>query len=151
MSVPFKLNGLPMSELKCGVSSFAAFSGQGSYVNKRMHVCIAGFGAIPPGAYYIVDRKSGGILSAIRDRINHRRDWFSLFADDGKTDDETICDRVLRGQFRLHPKGSSGISEGCVVIDDIHQFYKLRVLLKSTTQRKIPSTDIMTYGRLIVR
>jgi len=147
----FTLNGLPMSELKCGTRSFPAFSGLGGYVNKRMNACTAGFGAIPPGTYYIVDRQSGGVLSTLRDTINHRRDWFSLLADDGKIDDETICDRVQRGQFRLHPKGPLGISEGCVVIDDIHRFHELRGVLKSTAEQKILGTDIVTYGRLLVR
>ena len=147
----FSLNGLPMSELKCWSRSFPAFSGLGPYVNKRAHACVAGFGPIPPGAYYIVDRESGGILGAIRDKINHRGDWFSLLADDGKIDDKTICDRIQRGQFRLHPKGTAGISQGCVVIDSIADFYHLRTLLKGTSSQKIKGTDMMTYGRLIVK
>lgn len=146
----FELNGKPMSELKCGPHKFPAFSGLSSYVNKRMTACVAGFGAIPPGAYYIIDRESGGILGSIRDTIKNRRDWFSLLADDGKIDDEMICDQVTRGQFRLHPKGSLGISQGCIVIDDAHRFLDLRALLKATTQQKIKGTSVMTYGRVIV-
>jgi hypothetical protein len=146
----FELNGQPMSELKCGGHRFPAFSGLGSYVNKRATACIAGYGAIPPGAYYIIDRESGGILGSIRDMIKNRRDWFSLLAIDRKIDDEMICDKVTRGQFRLHPKGSLGISQGCIVIDDIHRFQDLRALLKATTQEKIKGTSVMTYGRVIV-
>ena len=146
----FKLNGEPMSELVCEGRRFPAFSGLHSYINKRMTACVAGFGAIPPGAYYIIDRESGGILGSIRDAIKNRRDWFSLLADDGKIDDETICDKVLRGQFRLHPKGSLGISQGCIVIDDVHRFQDLRTLLKAATQQKIPGSSVMTYGRVIV-
>lgn len=147
----FSLNGLPMSELKCGARSYPAFSGLGPFVNKRSHACLASFGPIPPGAYYIIDRQSGGILSAIRDSYNHRGDWFSLYADDGKIDDKTFCAQVERGQFRLHPKGSAGISQGCIVIDSVSRFYELRAFLKSTAKQKIRGTEMMSYGRLIVK
>lgn len=139
-----------MSDLQCGPYKFPAFSGLGDYVNKRMAACKEGGGAIPPGAYFIIDRESGGMLGAIRDTINKRRDWFSLLADDGKVDDVTICDKVIRGQFRLHPKGPLGISQGCIVIDDVDRFQRLRALLKTSAQEKIPGTSFMTYGRVIV-
>lgn len=138
-----------MSEFQYGSYKFPAFSGLGDYVNKRMTVCKAG-GAIPHGAYFIIDRQSGGMLGALRDTFNQRRDWFSLLADDGKVDDVTMCDKLVRGQFRLHPKGPLGISQGCIVIDDVGQFQRLRALLKTSAQQKIPGTSIMTYGRVIV-
>lgn len=90
------------------------------------------------------------MLGAFRDTINGRRDWFSLLADDGKIDDATICNKVIRGQFRLHPKGTLGISQGCIVIDDVDRFQHLRALLKTSAQQKIPGTSIMTYSRVNV-
>lgn len=146
----FDLNGKPMSEFRCGSYRFPAFSGLGDYVNKRMTVCKEGVGAIPPGAYFVIDRQSGGMLGPLRDAINGRRDWFSLLADEGRLDDVTICDSVIRGQFRLHPKGPIGISQGCIVIDDVERFQLLRALLKTSAQQKIPGTSIMAYGRVIV-
>lgn len=146
----FELNGKPMSTLKCGSMSFPAFSGLGAYTNKRAYACSAGLGPIPPGAYYIVDRESGGALGPILDAIKHRKDWFSLLADDGKIDDETLCNKVKRSKFRLHPKGSLGISQGCVVIDGDLHFHVLHSLLKGTSQQKIPGANVMTYGRLVV-
>lgn len=35
---------------------------------------------------------------------------FALCAADGKIDDETFCNKVKRGSFRLHPTGNLGIS-----------------------------------------
>ena len=146
----FELNGKPMSEFRCGSYKFPAFSGLGDYVNKRMAVCKEGVGAIPPGAYFIIDRQSGGLLGPFRDTISGKRDWFSLLADDGKVDDVTICDKVIRGQFRLHPKGTLGISQGCIVIEEADRFQFLRAILKTSAQQKIPGTSIMTYGRVVV-
>lgn len=146
----FELNGKPMSEFRCGSHKFPAFSALGNYVNKRMAVCKAGVGAIPPGAYFIIDRQSGGLLGPLRDAISGKRDWFSLLADDGKIDDVTICDKIIRGEFRLHPKGTVGISQGCIVIDDADRFQLLRAILKTSAQQKIPGTSFMTYGRVVV-
>lgn len=146
----FELNGKPMSEFRCGSHKFPAFSALGNYVNKRMAVCKAGVGAIPPGAYFIIDRQSGGLLGPLRDAISGKRDWFSLLADDGKIDDVTICDKIIRGEFRLHPKGTVGISQGCIVIDDADRFQLLRAILKTSAQQKISGTSFMTYGRVVV-
>ena len=139
-----------MSEFHCGAHRFPAFSGLSSYINKRSTACAAGFGAIPPGAYYIVDRESGGILGSIRDKLNHRADWFSLLADDGKIDDERICDQVTRGKFRLHPKGPLGISQGCIVINNHQDFMILRGLLKGGGRQEIKGTSVLAYGKVIV-
>lgn len=147
----FELNGQPMSEFKCWSRSFPAFSGLSPYINKRAYACAADLGPIPPGTYYIIDRPTGGTFGAIRDTIYRRKDWFALYADDGKIDDITFCNQVERGKFRLHPKGPYGISFGCVVIDDAHDFLTLRSMLKSTSMGKTPSTSKPTYGRLIVR
>jgi hypothetical protein len=45
---------------------------------------------------------------------NPKADWFALFADDGTIDDNTLCNHVRRGEFRLHPR-HIGISQGCII------------------------------------
>ena len=54
INLTFELNNQPMSALKFGAQSLPAFSGLGSYVNKRATMCVSGFGAIPIGTYYIL-------------------------------------------------------------------------------------------------
>jgi len=104
----FELNGKPMSAFKCGATSFPAFSGLGEHVNRRTSACILNAGPIPPGAYYIFDRQSGGLLGPLRDLFTGRDIWFALYAIDNEIDDETYCKQVKRGLFRLHPKGPFG-------------------------------------------
>lgn len=41
-----------------------------------------------------------------------RSDWFSLYRDDGEIDDRTVIDNVKRENFRPHPVGPLGLSEG---------------------------------------
>ena len=130
----FELNGKPMSAFKMGASSFPAFSGLDSYVNKRGLACTPDLGAIPPGRYYILDRPSGGRLGWFRDLSSGKTDWFALYAIDGNIDDETWCDKVKRGQFRLHPKGFRGVSKGCIVLDREADFQLLRARLTAQQQ-----------------
>lgn len=139
-----------MSALKCQHFSFPAFSGLGSHVNQKSFVCHPYFGGIPPGKYYIIDRQSGGLLGPIRDLFSDKKDWFALYAVDSKIDDETFCDGVRRGNFRLHPKGRIGISEGCVTVENHSDFHKLRLLLKGTATFKVPGTSFDAYGVLTV-
>ena len=56
----FELNGHPLSYFQYGATYFPAFSGLGSFVNKREAACLPDWGPIPPGTYYIFDRESGG-------------------------------------------------------------------------------------------
>lgn len=95
-----------MSVFQIAATSFPAFSGLGKSANKRQFVCLKGAGPIPPGGYYIVAREPGGLLGPLRDLFNVRSEWFALYADDGKVDDEMLCNEVKRGSFRLHPKGT---------------------------------------------
>jgi hypothetical protein len=69
----FELNNQPMSAFKIGASSLPAFSGLGRFTNQRAMACLKGFGPIPPGGYYILDRQSGGLLGPLRDLFNDRR------------------------------------------------------------------------------
>lgn len=146
----FELNGRELSEFRIGAHAFAAFSGSGKYANTRSAACMRGQGPIPPGRYYIFDRQSGGMLGSIRDLLTGRDDWFALYAADGRIDDETFCEGVSRGSFRLHPKGRLGRSEGCVVIEREHDFIQLRAMLRSLPPRLMPGANLPTYGTLLV-
>jgi hypothetical protein len=147
----FELNGKSMSAFKMGASSFPAFSGLGDYANKRPLACTPNLGAIPPGRYYILDRPSGGRLGWLRDLVAERDDWFALYAVDGKSDDETWCEKVKRGQFRLHPKGRRGISEGCIVLDKQADFQLLRSRLRAQAAIHIPEANIDVWAEVVVR
>jgi hypothetical protein len=110
-------------------------------------------GPIPPGRYYILDRESGGFQKRFRDFFGMRDpkgSWFALYADDGKIDDATFCEEVIRGNFRLHPKGAFGISEGCIVIDEPLRFDHLSLFLRSAPQMTVPRLDIKAYGIVTV-
>jgi len=145
----FRLNGQPMSRLDIASFRLDAFSGKGKHVNKRSSMCIPNEGAIPYGLYYIVNRESGGRFGKIRAVLEGKTDWFALWASDGHLDDFTFCNDVERGRFRLHPKGTLGVSEGCIVIDKPHEYPNLRNFLLFH-KHKIPGTDIITYGTIQV-
>lgn len=146
----FKLNNQNMSALAVGALSFPAFSGLGEYVNQRTAICLANFGPIPPGVYYIFDRQSGGRLGPVRDLFGKRSDWFALHAIDGSIDDETFCNLVKRGQFRLHPKGEIGISQGCITLERQVDFQQLSALLRRKPPVAVPGSDLKAYGKVVV-
>ncbi|MBN4080234.1 DUF2778 domain-containing protein [Beggiatoa alba] len=87
----------------------------------------------------------------LRDLFTSRDEWFALYADDDRIDDETFCKRVKRGQFRLHPKGTIGRSEGCIVIEKKTDYQFLRSILKNSEQVDVPGIALKAYGRLVVR
>lgn len=147
----FELNNQHMSTFTMAGRSFAAFSGLAPHVNKRMAICIANAGPIPPGTYYIVDRESGGFLSSLYDVFGQRSDWFSLYANDGKINDEMYCNEVKRGNFRLHPKVGRGLSKGCITIDKQSEFNIIRSILKSVKKQPIPGSALLAYGKVIVK
>lgn len=147
----FELNSEPMSRFAIGTQMFAAFSGLSPYVNRRTAACVANFGPIPPGIYYIVDRESGGFFGWLYDAFGQRGDWFALYANDSHIDDQVYCDEVKRGNFRLHPKVGRGISKGCITIDRQSDFNTIRTMLKGMKKHDIPGTDLFAYGRVTVK
>lgn len=100
----FELNGQPMSQFVMGTMSFPAFSGDGKYINKRTYACTPNMGPIPPGEYYIFDRRGGGHLEWFKNLFSDHHQWFALYAIDDEIDDEVFCNKVKRGNFRLHPR-----------------------------------------------
>jgi len=147
----FKLNNQPMSEFVVGAHRIPAFSGLDPHINKRISACISGQGPIPPKEYFIVDRESGGRLGWLYDLFNERSDWFALYANDGNVDDSTWCKQVQRGQFRLHPKGVTGRSEGCIVINQTSDFHQLKMILKSSPAIPISGSHLLAWGKVLVK
>ena len=147
----FELNNQPMSTFKHGAISFPAFSGLSEHVNRRVSACFLNQGPIPPGTYYIFDRQTGGLLGPLRDMLGKHSDWFSLYAIDDKIDDEVNCEKVKRGNFRLHPKGIYGISQGCITIENAADFQYLQAILKSSKQEPVPGSKLLAYGKVAVK
>jgi hypothetical protein len=148
----FELNNKPMSTFQIGaVISVPAFSGLAPHVNRRNSACLPDLGPIPFGKYFIVDRESGGRLGQLYDFFSNRADWFSLYAADEKVDDETFCNQVKRGHFRLHAKGVQGISKGCIVVNSPPDFNRVRHLLTSSGKHPIPGSALLAYGMVTVK
>lgn len=146
----FTLNDQPMSILRCGANAFPAFYGLGANVNQRSAACAAGVGPIPPGRYYIFDRQSGGWLGSLRDALSGRDQWFALYVEDAQIDDRTLCDAIERGNFRLHPKDPLGISKGCITLENLVDFQRLRALLTGSPMEAVPGSSLKAYGRVTV-
>jgi hypothetical protein len=139
-----------MSKLEVGSLSFPAFSGLKPHVNQRTAACMADIGPIPPGEYYIFDRQSGGRIGALLDSLGRHDGWFALHAMDGTIDDESFCQGVRRGEFRLHPKGAYGASRGCIVVDNRADFCQIHAMLKSTRPLPVKGSNLLAYGKVAV-
>ncbi|WDD93303.1 DUF2778 domain-containing protein [Burkholderia sp. FERM BP-3421] len=155
----FALNGASLSTLQCpGIGAFAAFSGMPQDRNKPEAVSHLDNGPLPPGRYYVVDRQSGGRMGWLYDFAReygygtNRSQWFALYRDDGKIDDETIIQGVHRGAFRLHPIGPQGRSEGCITLTSIPGFNKLAATLRAQGATiPIPGSGMKAYAIIEVR
>ncbi|WP_263064080.1 DUF2778 domain-containing protein [Dickeya dadantii] len=139
-----------------GFGTYLAFSGNNQYRNHSGCTAIPNNGPIPAGKYWIVDRPTAGLRSKtitffkdIASGIKHA-EWFALYQDDGIIDDYAWVNGVKRGNFRLHPRGRGGISEGCITLQHITDFYALRNFLLHTTMIKIPRTNLSAYGTIEV-
>ncbi len=87
----------------------------------------------------------------LRDLFSDKDKWFALYAMDKKIDDETYCERFKRGQFRLHPEGPLGISEGCITIKSHTDYQVLYSLLKGTKKMIVPNVGLEAYGKVTVK
>ncbi|MCX4156161.1 MULTISPECIES: DUF2778 domain-containing protein [Paraburkholderia] len=157
-SCSYSLNNQKLSSLVClGLGAMPAFSGRPAYVNNPADTAIAGNGPIPAGRYYIVGRQSGGHMGWLRDWFmdqlsnSNRTTWFALYRNDGVIDDATFVNGVKRGNFRLHPNGRFGISDGCITLMLQSQFDRLRDFLVAQPAQTIPGTNIQYYGTVDVR
>jgi len=76
---------------------------------------------------------------------------FSLYANDGRIDDYTYCNQVERGQFRLNQKVGLGIRKGCITVEHRAHFNQIRSILTSVKLTKVPGSDNLMYGNVIIR
>ncbi|WP_312948939.1 DUF2778 domain-containing protein [Superficieibacter sp.] len=153
----FHLNGGQLSTLSCaGVGFFSAYSGNtGKYRNNPDTVAVVGKGPLPPGKYYIVTRPRGGFKTHWHSMIkelesgSNRDLWFALYRDDNQLDDTSFIDCVERGNFRLHPAGQSGISDGCITIPS-HADYAILLQALISTPPVMITAQLKAFGTVQV-
>ena len=146
----FRLNGNALSNLSCpGIGFFPAYSGNtGQYRNNPDSVAVKNVGPLPPGKYYIVDRPRS-IGTRVKDYFATRYTgsdhsiWFALYREDNSIDD------VTRGNFRLHPAGYEGISNGCITLPSPAHFRVLREALMRTPKTLV-TASLSAYGTIQV-
>lgn len=86
----------------------------------------------------------------VRDREGSKNlIWFALYRVDGNIDDHTFIDAVDRGNFRLHPAGYEGISNGCITLPSPSHFLILRDALLRTPKFQV-SGSLYAYGTVQV-
>lgn len=144
------------------VGSFKAYSGNLGYRNISGCTNKKDLGPLPLGIYWIVRRPTGSMLSELKylftkDLVNEvlwhtspRSEWFALYKDDENINDMTFAGGVHRNGFRLHPKGFSGDSYGCITLVSYSDYSYLRKHLLNTKLQKIPNTKIETFGTIKV-
>ena len=150
------LNGKPNSVLTCNGQPYPAFSGTGTGRDNPAKASAVDVGPIPPGLYYIVDRPVGGRIPGLaaffHDLISNsdRQHWFALYAK-GTLSDFTFVEGIKRGNFRLHPIGRLGLSEGCITLSSLDDFNRLSAFLLGQPAANIPGTKIRFYGTVTVQ
>lgn len=148
LNLRFRLNNRPTSDLFVeGVGNFSAFSGNGDFRNKVSAQCMENIGPLPIGKYYVFDRETGGRLGWLYNLTGRYDDWFALYAIDGKIDDITWCNKVQRGNFRLHHGGNS---DGCITVVDAAQYKLLHNRIKAHGASTVSGSDLLAYGILEV-
>ena len=83
------------------------------------------------------------------DNIPYHESWFALFRDDNLIDDTTFIEDVERGNFRLHPAGYRGISNGCITFTSKSHFAILREALLITPTTMVSPT-LKAFGTVQV-
>ncbi|VVE56651.1 hypothetical protein PTE30175_05014 [Pandoraea terrae] len=84
--------------------------------------------------------------TSITRRFVDHREWFALYRDDGRIDDQTWINGVRRGLFRLHPLGGSGISQGCITLSSRVEYLAIRRALLATSRVPARDSGLMAYG-----
>lgn len=153
----FHLNGNALSTLSCpGIGFFPAYSGNtGVLRNNPDAINVPDAGPLPPGNYYIVARPGSGFKHLVKDAAysivsgsNHFT-WFALFREDSSIDDHTFIGQVERGNFRLHPAGYRGVSNGCITFINRDHYNIFRQALINTSKYRI-SGLLESYGTVQV-
>lgn len=89
-------------------------------------------------------------LSALKGVPSDHAEWFALYCDDGHIDDYMWVDGVKRGNFRLHPIGGGGISQGCITLQNYSDFQNVRRALLHTVPVPAGNSGLLAYGRIEV-
>lgn len=152
----FRLNGNTLSNLSCpGIGFFPAYSGNtGQHRNNPDSITVKNIGPLPPGKYYIVDRPRS-LSTRVRDVFattytgSDHSIWFALYRVDSNIDDHTFVAQVERGNFRLHPAGYEGISNGCITLPSPSHFAVLREALMRTPTVLV-TASLKAYGTIQV-
>ncbi|ASI57547.1 DUF2778 domain-containing protein [Raoultella ornithinolytica] len=152
----FCLNGNQLSNLSCpGIGFFPAYSGTGTSRNDPDAVAVPSIGPLPTGLYYIVTRGTGGVVTMVSDSLasfisgSDRSIWFALYRHDSQIDDYTFIGHVRRGNFRLHPAGYQGVSEGCITLPRLSDFMLLRAALLNTPTIQV-TASLTAFGTVQV-
>jgi hypothetical protein len=154
----FRLNGQSTSTLYCsGFGGVTAYSGQMYGRDNPKAVATPGIGPLPPGKYYLLDRRSGGRLGWLHDWVSEmnvgttdRSKWFMLWNE--RTGDSTFINGVRRGEFRLHPAGSRRVSEGCITLPSAEEFDRLQRHIRfRPPDLPVPGTTDKAYGIVVVQ
>ncbi|CAB3746015.1 DUF2778 domain-containing protein [Paraburkholderia solisilvae] len=154
----FRLNGQSTSTLYCsGFGSVAAYSGQMDAIDDPRAVAIPDIGPLPPGKYYLLDRRSGGRFGWLHDWLSEmnvvttdRSKWFMLWNE--RTGDSTFINGVKRGEFRLHPEGQRRVSKGCITVKSREEFDRLERHIRSRPPDvPVPGTNDKAYGTVVVQ
>lgn len=82
--------------------------------------------------------------------MNGKKEWFALYKKDERIDDFMFCNSIERGQFRLHPRGSLGISEGCITVEKLNDYAVIRSQILNSPKFEIPNSEYLTYGIVVV-
>ncbi|MFB9086839.1 tlde1 domain-containing protein [Erwinia tracheiphila] len=69
--------------------------------------------------------------------------------NDGTIDDYTFINGVRRGNFRLHPRGPMGVSEGCITFVNRSDFLQIRQALLATSPVMLRN-GLRSYGTIEV-
>lgn len=146
----FNLNGATFSTFFYDGVGISAFSGNGPHRNNPASQAVKDNGPLPVGNYYIVERPSGGVAGSIWSYMTDRDIWFALFRDDGTIDDETVVNGIKRTVIRLHPKGPSGLSLGCITIENRPDFDTMRAYLLRQPVAYVPGTRLRMFGTVEV-
>ncbi|QGZ65000.1 DUF2778 domain-containing protein [Paraburkholderia acidisoli] len=154
----FVLNKKDTTLLACdGTTPVTAFSGQRQGRDNPDATDKENIGPLPRGQYFLIDRQSGGFLGGLRDwwsahgyGTTDRATWFMLW--NPATGDQTNINGMIRGNFRLHPMGPRGLSEGCITVVNAYEFDRLQKFIRTQTPSlPVPGSSLKAYGTLEVK
>lgn len=89
-----------------------------------------------------------GYGARLRERLRSRSMVCAL-SPDSQIDDISFIDGVERGNFRLHPAGKSGISDGCITLPS-HADYAILLEALLSTPSVMVTAQLKAFGTIQV-